>query len=409
MKWSDDLTFQERVLLPLLMSLFAGLSTCLGATVVFCARTSNDNNKQQSPALSHNHMAFALSLAGSVMCTVSVASILPESFQDRTPGLGNDDSYHVLPFGSKEFGQRCLSFIVGCLLYLLLSKCAFPEPDDILGFEQQTESDEVVGLVVHSEIPLSSSTHSQRKEKSSTFVQRKKTNTTVYQIRREDSVNDSEQQETSAPPDELSSTSSHLATASGGGESSFAKNQKDSRKSKRLPLLSWSGSDLSTPEARRAWRVAMLLFVSLAVHNFPEGLAVVASALHSQSLGMTTTVAIALHNIPEGIAIAVPCLAARPDSPFLAFALASFSGLAEPMGAAVALLILPPPSDTAPVSPFWDMDNILAFVAGIMIMVAVLELFPEARRHAKDRYGAFAAGTISGAIVMLASDAVLQH
>jgi len=30
------------------------------------------------------------------------------------------------------------------------------------------------------------------------------------------------------------------------------------------------GSDLQSIEARRSWRVAMLLFVSLAVHNFPE-------------------------------------------------------------------------------------------------------------------------------------------
>lgn len=77
-----------------------------------------------------------------------------------------------------------------------------------------------------------------------------------------------------------------------------------------------------------------------AVHNFPEGLAVAASSLHSDKLGWTTTVAIALHNIPEGIAIAIPCMAARPDSPWLAFLLASLSGLAEPLGAAVAVFFL---------------------------------------------------------------------
>lgn len=172
----------------------------------------------------------------------------------------------------------------------------------------------------------------------------------------------------------------------------------------------FSGKDLSTPEARRAWRVAMLLFVSLAVHNFPEGLAVAASTLHSQSLGITTAVAIALHNIPEGIAIAVPCLAARPDSPCLAFVLASLSGLAEPFGAAVALLVLPSEKDPKhEVSFFTNMKNVLAFVAGIMIMVAIRELFPEAQRHSREGQQAFAAGTLCGMLVMLASDAVLDE
>jgi zinc transporter ZupT len=73
-----------------------------------------------------------------------------------------------------------------------------------------------------------------------------------------------------------------------------------------------SGKDLQSTEARRAWRVAMLLFVSIAVHNFPEGLAVAASTLHSPKLGWTTATAIALHNIPEGIAIAIPCLVLDP-------------------------------------------------------------------------------------------------
>merc|ERR1711957_44757 len=114
--------------------------------------------------------------------------------------------------------------------------------------------------------------------------------------------------------------------------------------------------------------VAMLMFISLLVHNFPEGLAVAVSALESEKLGITVTIGMMIHNIPEGIAIAIPCLAARPDKPWIGFALASLSGLAEPIGAFVALLFL---GDAAKGEDQFYMENVLAFVAGIMVMVSV--------------------------------------
>lgn len=124
------------------------------------------------------------------------------------------------------------------------------------------------------------------------------------------------------------------------------------------------------------------------------------------------TIGIMVHNIPEGIAIAIPCLAARPDKPWLSFILASVSGLAEPMGAFVALLFLRDidgnnTSATTTTSKILNLENILSFVAGIMIMVALWELFPEAKRHATDTMKYFWYGTVSGVIIMVLTELYL--
>lgn len=44
----------------------------------------------------------------------------------------------------------------------------------------------------------------------------------------------------------------------------------------------------------------------MAIHNFPEGIAVFMSALIDVNLGIALAIAVALHNIPEGIAISSP-------------------------------------------------------------------------------------------------------
>ncbi len=114
-----------------------------------------------------------------------------------------------------------------------------------------------------------------------------------------------------------------------------------------------------------------------------------------------------IHNIPEGIAIAIPCLAARPDQPWLSFLLASISGLAEPAGAFVALLFLQDVKGDMNKSEVLNLENILSFVAGIMIMVALWELFPEARRHATTTRKYFWYGTILGIVVMVLTEMYL--
>ena len=61
---------------PLYLSTVVGMSTCLGAAVVFChPRSKSDPNIRD---VGPGTMCFSLALAGSVMVTVSVISIGPE-------------------------------------------------------------------------------------------------------------------------------------------------------------------------------------------------------------------------------------------------------------------------------------------------------------------------------------------
>lgn len=107
--------------MPILLSLLAGLSTCLGAAIVFLVdRPQKGMDKRRR--LGHREMSFSLSLAAAVMITVSFTSILPECFTREEDG-------QWLDIGSSEIVYRVAYFAVGCLFFLGLSKFAFPEPE----------------------------------------------------------------------------------------------------------------------------------------------------------------------------------------------------------------------------------------------------------------------------------------
>lgn len=118
-------------------------------------------------------------------------------------------------------------------------------------------------------------------------------------------------------------------------------------------------------------RCGLLVLVGIAIHNFPEGIAVFFSSLADIKLGIAVAIAIALHNIPEGAAVAMPIYFAT-KSRFKALWYSFLAGIAEPIGALAALLFL---------YRFINaniLGFVLAAVAGMMIFISFDELLPRA-------------------------------
>ena len=120
-----------------------------------------------------------------------------------------------------------------------------------------------------------------------------------------------------------------------------------------------------------------MLALAVTIHNFPEGMAVgvaIAGAL-SGGAGMTAagalalSLGIAIQNVPEGAIISMP-LRAAGNSRWRAFGVGALSGVVEPIGGALVILLA---SAVTPMMPY-----LLAFAAGAMLYVVVEELVPEA-------------------------------
>ena len=141
-------------------------------------------------------------------------------------------------------------------------------------------------------------------------------------------------------------------------------------------------------------RAGVFCAIGIAIHNFPEGMATFAGTLQDPALGIAIATAIAIHNIPEGLAISVPVYAAT-GSRKKAFWWSVFSGLAEPLGALIAAVILRPYLNAT------VLGYVLAAVAGIMVFISMDELLPIAKSYDSEHDAIL--GVIVGMAVMALS------
>ncbi len=161
----------------------------------------------------------------------------------------------------------------------------------------------------------------------------------------------------------------------------------------------------NTPEGPRSKlsRTAMLV-LAVTIHNLPEGMAVgvvLAGATQgtaglSMSASIAVSLGIAIQNIPEGAIISMPMRAAG-NSRWRSFLIGSLSGIVEPIGGLLVILLA---SWLTPILPY-----LLAFAAGAMLYVVVEELIPEASQGTHSNLSTI--GFAIGFVLMMVLDVVL--
>ena len=161
----------------------------------------------------------------------------------------------------------------------------------------------------------------------------------------------------------------------------------------------------NTPEGPRSKlsRTAMLA-LAVTIHNLPEGMAVgvVLAGASQGTAGLTTSAAIAvslgiaIQNIPEGAIISMPMRAAG-NSRIKSFLIGSLSGIVEPIGGLLVILLA---AWLTPILPY-----LLAFAAGAMLYVVVEELIPEASQGTHSNLSTI--GFAIGFVLMMVLDVVL--
>ena len=150
-------------------------------------------------------------------------------------------------------------------------------------------------------------------------------------------------------------------------------------------------------------KTTMLVF-AVTLHNIPEGMAVgvtfagalIGNAGITMAGAFALAIGIAIQNFPEGAIISMP-LKSEGISKWKAFIYGTLSGIVEPIGAIITILLT---NAVVPMLPY-----LLSFAAGAMIYVVVEELIPEAQSGEHSNIATI--GVAIGFVIMMILDVAL--
>lgn len=133
----------------------------------------------------------------------------------------------------------------------------------------------------------------------------------------------------------------------------------------------FSGNKRFVGDKNALLKTGIIVSIGLAIHNFPEGLAIGSGLEASMKLGLSLAIAIAFHDVPEGISMAVPMKnGGMKVSKIIYYVF--LSGVTTGLGAFIGALIGRISQDIIAIC--------LAFAAGAMLYIVSGELIPESNK-----------------------------
>lgn len=135
-------------------------------------------------------------------------------------------------------------------------------------------------------------------------------------------------------------------------------------------------------------KTGIVVSIGLAIHNFPEGLAIGSGMGASFKLGLSLAIAICFHDIPEGISMALPMKSGGMNKGKIIFYVI-LSGITTGIGAFFGGIV-------------GQISNVvigicLSFAAGAMLYIVSGELVPEANKLYSGRFSSI--GNLLGFII----------
>ena len=163
---------------------------------------------------------------------------------------------------------------------------------------------------------------------------------------------------------------------------------------KRLPHLHFDTVDDASLDSLQK---ISLFIVAITIHNFPEGMSVgVSFGSGDMNNGVVLAIAIGLQNLPEGLAVALP-LVGLGCNKWKAVAIATMTGLVEPVGGLLGITMVTIFSSVLPIA--------MGFAAGAMLFVISEEIIPETHSNGRSRIATFS--LMLGFIIMMALERLL--
>lgn len=150
------------------------------------------------------------------------------------------------------------------------------------------------------------------------------------------------------------------------------------------------------PDVAKHLKKIWLFVITIAIHNFPEGMAVGVGFAEGSANGSSMTLGIALQNIPEGLSVAIALLTVGYKRLF-SFVVASLTGLFEFFGGLVGVIAVGFAQMSYPV--------ILGITGGAMLFVISDEIIPETHHQGNESIATFC--LIFGFVVMMLCDVLL--